>query len=100
MVERGFPVMVVAPQGKVLDSLLEVMVHLRKDFLAELLVISNAKKALSLAPIPFTIPDEVPEWLSPLVSILPAQLLAYHLTRAKGFDTESPRSIHKVTETK
>jgi glucosamine--fructose-6-phosphate aminotransferase (isomerizing) len=100
MVERGFPVMVVAPQGKVLDSLLEVMVHLRKDFLAELLVISNAKKALSLAQIPFTIPDEVPEWLSPLVSILPAQLLAYHLTRAKGFDTESPRSIHKVTETK
>ncbi len=100
MVERGFPVMVVAPQGKVLDSLLEVMVRLRKDFLAELLVISNAKKALSLAQIPFTIPDEVPEWLSPLVSILPAQLLAYHLTRAKGFDTESPRSIHKVTETK
>lgn len=100
MVERGFPVMVVAPQGKVLDSLLEVMIRLRKDFLAELLVISNAKKALSLAQIPFSIPDEVPEWLSPLVSILPAQLLAYHLTRAKGFDTESPRSIHKVTETK
>ncbi|MBI5295286.1 MAG: SIS domain-containing protein [Chloroflexi bacterium] len=100
MVERGFPVMVVAPQGKVLDSLLEVMIRLRKDFLAELLVISNAKKALSLAQIPFTIPDEVPEWLTPLVSILPAQLLAYHLTRAKGFDTESPRSIHKVTETK
>lgn len=100
MVERGFPVMVVAPQGKVFASMLDLMARLRKDILAELLVISNAKKALSLAQVPFTIPVEMPEWLTPLVSILPAQLLAYHLTRAKGFNTEAPRSIRKVTETK
>jgi len=100
MVERGFPVMVVAPQGKVFASMLDLMARLRKDILAELLVISNAKKALSLAQVPFTIPAEMPEWLTPLVSILPAQLLAYHLTRAKGYSTEAPRSIRKVTETK
>jgi len=100
MVERGFPVMVVAPQGKVFASMLDLMARLRKDILAELLVVSNAKKALSLAQVPFTIPAEIPEWLTPLVSILPAQLLAYHLTRAKGYSTEAPRSIHKVTETK
>ena len=100
MVERGFPVMVIAPQGKVFASMLDLMARLRKDILAELLVISNAKKALSLAQVPFTIPAEMPEWLTPLVGILPAQLLAYHLTRAKGFSTEAPRSIRKVTETK
>ena len=100
MVERGFPVMVVAPQGKVFASMLDLMARLRKDILAELLVISNAKKALSLAQVPITIPAEMPEWLTPLVGILPAQLLAYHLTRAKGFSTEAPRSIRKVTETK
>ncbi len=100
MVERGFPIMVVAPRGKVFDSLLEVLGHLRKDFFAELLVISNAKKALSLAQVPFTIPEDVPEWLTPLVSILPAQLFAYHLTLVKGYDPDQPRMIHKVTETK
>jgi glucosamine--fructose-6-phosphate aminotransferase (isomerizing) len=100
MVERGFPVMVVAPQGRVFASMLDLMARLRKDILAELLVISNARKALSLAQVPITIPAEMPEWLTPLVGILPAQLLAYHLTRAKGFSTEAPRSIHKVTETK
>jgi glucosamine--fructose-6-phosphate aminotransferase (isomerizing) len=47
-----------------------------------------------------TIPLETPEWLSPLVGILPAQLFVYHLTRAKGYNTEQPRSIRKVTETK
>ena len=39
------------------------------------------------------------EWLSPLVSTLPGQLFAYHLTRARGQDTERPRWISKVTLT-
>jgi len=41
----------------------------------------------------------VPEWVSPLVSIVPAQLLCYHLTRAKGLSTETPRRLSKVTKT-
>jgi glucosamine--fructose-6-phosphate aminotransferase (isomerizing) len=100
MVERGFPVMAVAPGGKVFDSMLEVLVQLRREFMAELVVISNMKKALSVAQIPIMIPPDVPEWLSPLVSILPAQLFSYHLTLAKGFDADQPRMIRKVTETR
>jgi glucosamine--fructose-6-phosphate aminotransferase (isomerizing) len=100
MVERGFPLMVVAPKGQVFQSMLEVMVHLRKDVMAELLVISNAKKALSLAQVPFLIPDDIPEWLTPLVAILPAQLLSYYLALIKGYDADQPRSIRKVTETR
>ena len=100
MVEPGYPVFAVAPTGKVFHSMFEMLARLRSDFSAELVVISNNKKALSLAQTPISIPTDVPEWLSPLVSILPAQLFAYHLTVAKGFDTEHPRSIHKVTETK
>jgi glucosamine--fructose-6-phosphate aminotransferase (isomerizing) len=99
MMERGFPVMAIAPNGKVFNSLQEVLVQLRNEFAAELVVISNAKDALSLAQMPITIPSDVPEWLTPLVGIVPAQLFAYHLTVAKGFDPDKPRSIHKVTET-
>ncbi len=98
MMVKGYPVFAVAPKGKVFDSMLEMLKRLR-ELSAELVVISNDKKALSLAQIPLTIPADVPEWLSPLVSILPAQLFAYHLTLAKGYDTEQPRSIRKVTET-
>jgi glucosamine--fructose-6-phosphate aminotransferase (isomerizing) len=98
MMVSGYPVFAVAPKGKVFDSMLEMLKRLR-DLSAELVVISNDKKALSLAQIPLNIPADVPEWLSPLVSILPAQLFAYHLTIAKGYDTEQPRSIRKVTET-
>ncbi len=33
----------------------------------------------------------------PIVSIVPGQLHAMHLTMAKGRDPEQPRSIRKVT---
>lgn len=100
MVESGYPVFAVASKGKVFDSMLRMLKRLRDEISAELVLISNDKKALSLAQVPLTIPADVPEWISPLVNILPAQLFAYHLTVAKGFNTEQPRSIRKVTETK
>jgi len=100
MVENGYPVFAVAAKGKVFDSMLGMLKRLRSDIEAELVVISNDKRALSLAQVPLKIPADLPEWLSPLVSILPAQLFAYHLTTAKGYNTEQPRSIRKVTETK
>jgi len=99
MVDRGFPVMVVAPQGRVFDDILALMEELRQIQHAEMLVISDREEALSLAQSPLPMPTGIPEWLTPLVAIVPAQLFAYHLTRAKGFDTEQPRTIHKVTET-
>ncbi len=46
------------------------------------------------------LPGDLPEWLTPLVSIVPAQLFCLHLARAKGLDTEAPRHIRKVTLTK
>ena len=100
MVEKGFPILAVAPKGKVFDSMYQMLKRLRDDFFAELVVISNDKRALALAQTPLTIPSDVPEWLSPLVGILPAQLFAYHLTLAKGLDAEKSQVISKVTKTR
>jgi glucosamine--fructose-6-phosphate aminotransferase (isomerizing) len=44
-------------------------------------------------------PDRLPEWLSPLVAILPAQLFTAGLAEAKGLDVEHPRGLRKVTLT-
>ena len=99
MIAQGFPVMVVAVRGQVLDALLDLLRYLRKQHSAELVVISDSDEALSQAQSPIPLPAGVPEWLTPLVSIIPAQLFAYHLTLVKGYSTEAPRSIHKVTET-
>jgi glutamine---fructose-6-phosphate transaminase (isomerizing) len=99
MVEGGFPVMAVAPSGKVFDTMLEMLGKLRHEQSAELVVISNEKRALSLAQSPILLPAGMPEWLTPIVAIVPAQLFAANLTRVKGFDPEKPRTIFKVTET-
>jgi glucosamine--fructose-6-phosphate aminotransferase (isomerizing) len=99
MVEGGFPILAVAPRGKVQDSMIEMLGRLRGDHRAELVVISDDKRALSLAQSPIQLPDGMPEWLTPIVGIIPAQLFTYHLTLAKGLDPDRPRTIGKVTET-
>lgn len=99
MVEQGFPVLAVAPGGKVYPLLEEFIRDLRETHKAELVVISDEERALASAQSPIRLPAGIPEWLTPIIAILPAQLFAYHLTRIKGYDTEKPRSIHKVTET-
>jgi glutamine---fructose-6-phosphate transaminase (isomerizing) len=80
--------------------MLEMLRRLRERHDAELVIISDDDAALSLAQSPIKLPANIPEWLSPLVSIVPAQLFALHLTMVKGYDTEKPRMITKVTETR
>ena len=98
IVEPGFQVLAVAPSGVVLPDLIAVMEKLKAQG-AELLVLSDNEQALSMGQFGARLPNRLPEWLSPIMSIVPAQLFAYHLTRAKGFDTEKPRGLRKVTLT-
>jgi glucosamine--fructose-6-phosphate aminotransferase (isomerizing) len=99
IVEPGFPIMAVAPSGKVFDNLLSLLQGLRAEHQAEIVLISDRSEALSLAQSPIALPPRIPEWLSPLVAIVPAQIFTYALTQVKGYNTEAPRSIRKVTET-
>jgi glucosamine--fructose-6-phosphate aminotransferase (isomerizing) len=99
IVSHGFPVLAVAPRGAVFEDLMGLLTKLAREHKAELLVISNESKACDLAQTPLELPADLPEWLSPLVSIVPAQLFCYHLTRAMGYDTEAPRQLSKITRT-
>ena len=99
MVEGGFPVLAVAPKGRVHASMKEMLTRLRRERNAELVILSDDADTLALAQSPIKLPPQMPEWLTPLVSIIPAQLFACHLTQVKGYDTEAPRNITKVTET-
>jgi glucosamine--fructose-6-phosphate aminotransferase (isomerizing) len=83
----------------VFNDLLTLLSRLKDKHQVELFVISDQQKALGLGNTALRLPKDIPEWVSPIVSIEPAQLFCYHLTQAKGFDTESPRSLRKVTKT-
>jgi glucosamine--fructose-6-phosphate aminotransferase (isomerizing) len=99
VVERGFPVLAIAPQGAVYSDLLALLQGLHYEHQAELVVISDEEEALALAQTGLRLPAGMPEWVTPMVSIVPGQLFAFHLTRVKGWDTEQPRGLRKVTET-
>ena len=96
----GFPVFAVATHGAMQADMLALLRRLRNENGAELLVVSDSPEAIALAQSALRLPAEIPEWLSPLVSIVPAQLLCYHLTVAKGYDPEAPRGLRKVTLTR
>jgi glucosamine--fructose-6-phosphate aminotransferase (isomerizing) len=99
IVERGFPVIAIAPEGEIAGELLDFLRRLRERE-AELVVISPLDDGLALAQTPLPLPVGVPEWLSPLAAIVPGQLFALGLTLAKGFDPEHPRGLRKVTLTR
>ncbi len=96
LVGAGFPVLAVVTSGPVLDGMAELLGTLRERG-ARLLVASDDPALLGLGD-PIRLPA-APEWLSPLVAILPAQLFAYHLALARGLDSEAPRNLSKVTLT-
>jgi glucosamine--fructose-6-phosphate aminotransferase (isomerizing) len=99
MLDRGFPVLVVAPEAAVLKDLLPVLRELGQSRGTNLLAISNHPEVLRLASTPLAMPADVPEWLSPMVGIVPAQLFCLHLGTLKGLDVEHPRGLQKVTKT-
>ena len=99
MVADGFPILAVVPGGAVYADALPVLRTAVRERGAELVAISDQEAALALARTPLRLNPNLPEWLVPIASIVPAQLFCYHLARAMGRDTEAPRGLAKVTRT-
>lgn len=97
MVNRGFPVMLVAPQGKIFPQMVDMWRDLSARQ-AETLIISNDSDLLSKATKRLPIPA-IPEWLSPIVSVIPGQVFAMQQAVARGLEVDKPRGLSKVTIT-
>jgi glucosamine--fructose-6-phosphate aminotransferase (isomerizing) len=99
IVEHGFPVIAIVPAGDMAQEMLGFLQQLRQRE-AELIVISALDEALALAQTPLRVPPGIPEWMSPLINVLPGQIFAWGLTLAKGYDPDHPRGLRKVTLTR
>jgi glutamine---fructose-6-phosphate transaminase (isomerizing) len=98
VVQRGFPVVVIAPTGKPLPLLLDLLTTLKTRG-AECLVISDAPNAQALAQRALPLPVGIPEWLSPVCAVVPGQVLALRIAEAKGHPVDKPEGLTKVTIT-
>lgn len=98
LVDRGFPVFVVAPDGK-MNAQMEALVDKVQQRHAEVAILSDLDSVLSKSEQSIPLPMNVPEWLSPITSIIPGQMFAMYLAHTRGFDVDNPRGLYKVTET-
>jgi glucosamine--fructose-6-phosphate aminotransferase (isomerizing) len=89
-IERGLPAIVFALPGMAAGYTTDLVRELRRHGL-DLLVVGPRSAATERATVAIELPAAVPEPTSPLVAILPAQLLAYHLCTYMGLDPDNPK---------
>ncbi|HEV8632498.1 MAG TPA: SIS domain-containing protein [Thermoanaerobaculia bacterium] len=99
MASSGFPVLAVVPGGAAYADVMALLAALVAERDVDLLVASDRDEALALGSTAVRLPGGLPEWLAPIVNIVPLQLWTYHLALAMGRDTEAPRGLSKVTRT-
>jgi glucosamine--fructose-6-phosphate aminotransferase (isomerizing) len=99
VVGSGFPAMVIAPSGKMFDTMRGFSLELKSRG-AELILISDHHDLLAEAVTALPLPAGLPEWLSPIPAVVPGQLFALHLTLVKGNDPDQPQGLQKVTITR
>ena len=65
-----------------------------------MIVISQDEALRTEAEIGLPLLPGVPEWLSPLVAVVPGQLAAMRLAQLRGIDLDRPLGLSKVTLTR
>lgn len=98
LVEHGFPAFLFAPPGPTLAGMKDLLGKL-KSLGAETVVITSEREMAAEARRAIYIRRRIPEVLTPIPYIIPAQMFAALLAAAKGLSPDRPRSLQKVTQT-
>jgi len=95
LIDENMPVVFVAPQDQVYQKVLANMQEVKARGGRILAVTSEGKGDLgALAEVQLRVPPTVP-LLSPVVTVIPLQLLAYHIAVLRGCDVDRPRNLAK-----
>jgi glucosamine--fructose-6-phosphate aminotransferase (isomerizing) len=98
-VKSGRPAIVIAPSGRTLTSMRAAVDKVRERG-SEVIAISDDRTFLSEADTALPLVPKVPEWLTPLLTVIPGQVAAVRLATLRGFDVDSPEGLTKITRTR
>jgi glucosamine--fructose-6-phosphate aminotransferase (isomerizing) len=93
MVGEGFPVLGIAPPGPTAAGVREVLGAVRARGGDTAVIGKASPEELRLRLV------VVPDWLSPLVAVVPAQQLAVGIAERLGVDVDHPFGLDKITRT-
>lgn len=100
LLRPGSAVLAAVGRGPARDPLVASLRRLRDERGARLLVCSDDPAARAEATWALPVPAGHPEWLDPIVAIVPAQLHSVRLALARGVDPDRPAGLTKVTRTR
>ncbi len=95
LIDKNMPVVVVAPQDNIYEKVLSNICEIkaRKGIIISI-INKGDTRIRDLANHVIEVPA-VNELLSPLVTVIPLQLLAYHIAVLRGCDVDQPRNLAK-----
>ncbi|HXG75662.1 MAG TPA: SIS domain-containing protein [Gaiellaceae bacterium] len=91
-----FPVWAIASGDETLPAVLDAVARARAAG-ATLVASGSAAELVEGADLVLPVPRPPRPLLSPLLSVVPGQLFAWALSRARGLDPDAPRGLSKVT---
>ncbi|RJP67037.1 MAG: glutamine--fructose-6-phosphate transaminase (isomerizing) [Candidatus Abyssobacteria bacterium SURF_17] len=95
LIDDTFPVVCLAPAGRVYEKMVSNMqeIRARRGILIAIATEGNKEMAAQCEHV-ISVPH-THEALSPLLTVIPLQLLAYYVTTMKGLDVDQPRNLAK-----
>jgi len=93
-----WPVIALAPSGPALASMRTVIDGLAARG-ARIAVVADDEAVRAQGAVPLRLVESIPEWLSPLATVIPGQVAAFHLAQLNGSDLDNPHGLSKVTLT-
>lgn len=95
MIDKGFPTVAIVPKDSVYEKMITNIEEIKARRGRVLAIATEGDNNIArLADDVIYIP-EVPEMLSPILTTVPLQLLAYYFGVAKGYDVDKPRNLAK-----
>ena len=95
LVDEDTPSVFLIPRGSVYDKVMSNLEEVRARGGPVIAVTSEGDEDVAALADEVIYVPEVPEYLQPLVTVVPLQLLAYHIALLRGCDVDKPRNLAK-----
>lgn len=95
LVDPETPSVFLMPRGPIFDKVMNNLMEVKARGGPIIAVVTEGDDEVSSVAEECIEVPEVAEWLQPIISVIPLQLLAYHIALLRGCDVDKPRNLAK-----
>jgi glucosamine--fructose-6-phosphate aminotransferase (isomerizing) len=95
LVDRATPSVFLIPRGAVFEKIMSNLEEIKARGGPVIAVACEGDEEVAARADEVLYVPEVPDYLQPLIAVVPLQLLAYHIALLRGCDVDKPRNLAK-----